>query len=149
MSLAVIKDIMKSSSSVGYAPINNLNMYYEVHGKGAPPLVLIHGGGSTIQTSFGRVLHSLARERKVIAVELQGHGHTPDINRPATFEQDADDVAALLKYLKIENADFFGFSNGGNTTIQIAIRFPNLVQKLSWVLHFLKEMEYIQSFGVH
>ena len=130
MSLAVIKDIMKSSSSVGYAPINNLNMYYEVHGKGAPPLVLIHGGGSTIQTSFGRVLHSLARERKVIAVELQGHGHTPDINRPATFEQDADDVAALLKYLKIENADFFGFSNGGNTTIQIAIRFPNLVRKI-------------------
>ena len=130
MSLAVIKDIMKSSSSVGYAPINGLNMYYEVHGKGAPPLVLIHGGGSTIQTSFGRVLHSLARERKVIAVELQGHGHTPDINRPATFEQDADDVMALLKYLKIENADFFGFSNGGNTTIQIAIRFPNLVRKI-------------------
>ena len=130
MSLAVIKDIMKSSSSVGYAPINGLNMYYEVHCKGAPPLVLIHGGGSTIQTSFGRVLHSLARERKVIAVELQGHGHTPDINRPATFEQDADDVVALLKYLKIENADFFGFSNGGNTAIQIAIRYPNLVRKI-------------------
>ena len=83
-----------------------------------------------LQTSFGLVLHSLAKERQVIAVELQGHGHTPDINRPATFEQDADDVVALLKYLKIENADFFGFSNGGNTTIQIAIRFPNLVRKI-------------------
>ena len=83
-----------------------------------------------LQTSFGLVLHSLAKERQVIAVELQGHGHTPDINRPETFEQDADDVAALLKYLKIENADFFGFSNGGNTTIQIAIRFPNLVRKI-------------------
>jgi pimeloyl-ACP methyl ester carboxylesterase len=120
---------MQDSSSIGYAPINGLHMYYEVHGKGAP-LVLIHGGGSTIQTSFGRVLHSLANERQVIAVELQGHGHTIDINRPETFEQDADDVAALLKYLKIENADFFGFSNGGNTAIQIAIRYPNLVRKI-------------------
>ena len=63
------------------------------------------------------MLHFFAYDRQVIAVELQGHGHTPDLNRPETFEQDADDVAALLKYLKIENADFIGFSNGGNTTI--------------------------------
>ena len=118
---------MQDSSS--YASVNGLKMYYEIHGKGAP-LVLIHGGGSTIQTSFGRVLHSFAKERQVIAVELQGHGHTPDINRPETFEQDADDVAALLKYLKIENADFFGFSNGGNATMQIAIRYPNIVRKI-------------------
>lgn len=104
-------------------------MNYEIHGSGAP-LVLIHGGGSTIQTSFGRVVHSFAKERQVIAVELQGHVHTPDIKRPETFEQDADDVATLLKYLKIENANFFGFSNGGNTTIQIAIRYPNLVRKI-------------------
>ena len=76
------------------------------------------------------MLHSFAKERQVIAVELQGHGHTPDINRPETFEQDADDVAAILKYLKIENADFFGFSNGGNTTMQIAIRHLNLVRKI-------------------
>ena len=113
----------------GYALLNGLRMYYEMHGKGAP-IVLIHGGGSTIQTSFGRVIHSFAKERQVIAVELQGHGHTHDINRPETFEQDADDVATLLKYLKIENADFFGFSNGGNTVIQIAIRYPNLVRKI-------------------
>jgi pimeloyl-ACP methyl ester carboxylesterase len=119
---------MQDSSS-GYALVNGLKMYYEIHGKGAP-LVLIHGGGSTIQTSFGRVLHSFAKKRQVIAVELQGHGHTPDINRPESFEQDADDVAALLKYLKIENADFFGFSNGGNTTMQIAIRYPILVRKI-------------------
>ena len=88
-------------------------------------MVLIHGGGSTIRTSFGRVFHSFANERQVIAVELQGHGHTPDLTRPETFEQDADDVAAFLKYLKIENADFFGFSNGGSTTMQIVIRYPN------------------------
>ena len=119
---------MQDSSS-GYASVNGLEMYYEIHGKGAP-LVLIHGGGSTIQTSFGRVLHSFAKDRQVIAVELQGHGHTPDIKRPETFEQDADDVASLLKYLKIENADFFGFSNGGNITMQIAIRHPNLVRKI-------------------
>jgi pimeloyl-ACP methyl ester carboxylesterase len=119
---------MEDSSS-GCASVNGLKMYYEIYGKGAP-LVLIHGGGSTIQTSFGRVLHSFSQERQVIAVELQGHGHTPDINRPETFEQDADDVAALLRYLKIENADFFGFSNGGNTTMQIAIRYPNLVRKI-------------------
>ena len=120
---------VKQDSISGYASVNGLNMYYEIHGTGAP-LVLIHGGGSTIQTSFGRVLHSFAKDRQVIAVELQGHGHTADINRPETFEQDADDVAALLKYLKIENADFFGFSNGGNTTMQIAIRHPDLVRKI-------------------
>jgi pimeloyl-ACP methyl ester carboxylesterase len=116
-------------SNGGYASVNGLNMYYEIHGKGAP-LVLIHGGGSTIQTSFGRVLHYFAEERKTIAIELQGHGHTNDTNRQETFEQDADDVVALLKYLKIEKADFFGFSNGGNTTMQIAIRYPNLVRKI-------------------
>lgn len=134
---------MQDSSS-GYASVNGLKMYYEIHGKGAP-LVLIHGGGSTIQTSFGRVLHSFAKERQVIAVELQGHGHTPDINRPESFEQDADDVVALLKYLKIENADFFGFSNGGNTTMQIAIRYPNLVRKIVLgSVSFLKEGMYPQ-----
>lgn len=136
---------MQDSSSIGYAPINGLHMYYEVHGKGAP-LVLIHGGGSTIQTSFGQVLHSLARERQVIAVELQGHGHTPDIDRPETFEQDADDVVALLKYLKIENADFFGFSNGGNTAIQIAIRNPSLVRKIILGSAFFKRKGMYQQF---
>jgi len=113
----------------GYAFVNGLNMYYEIHGT-ETPLVLIHGGGSTIQTSFGQVLHSFAKKRQVIAIELQGHGHTPDINRSETFEQDADDVAAVLQYLKIENADFFGFSNGGNTTMQIAIRHPSVVRKI-------------------
>ena len=88
----VIKEVMQDSSS-GYASINGHKMYYEIHGKGAP-LVLIHGAGSTIRTTFGRVLHSFANERQVIAVELQGHGHTPDLNRPETFEQDADDVGS-------------------------------------------------------
>lgn len=119
----------KSNFISGYAPVNGLEMYYEIHGTGSP-LVLIHGGGSTIQTTFGRVLNSFAVNRQVIAVELQGHGHTADIDRPETFEQDADDVADLLKYLKIGNADFFGFSNGAHTTIEIAIRHPDLVRKI-------------------
>lgn len=104
-------------------------MYYEIHGEGTP-LVLIRGGGSTIETSFGSVLDLFAKDRQVIAIELRGHGHTADINRPETFEQDADDVAAVLNFLNINNADFFGFSNGGNTTMQIAIRYPHLVRKI-------------------
>jgi pimeloyl-ACP methyl ester carboxylesterase len=91
---------------------------------------LLHGGGSTIGTTFGRVLPELAKNHKVIAVESQSHGHTPDIDRPTSFEQDADDVAALLKALHIEKADFMGFSNGGTTCLQIAIRHPKLVNKL-------------------
>ena len=96
----------------GYAPVNGLKVYYEIHGTASgnnPPLVLLHGGGSTIDTSFGKVLQSFAKTRQVIAFEQQGHGHTADIvDRPFTFEQSADDAAALLRHLKIGNADFFG-----------------------------------------
>lgn len=121
-----------ASPKTGYAPVNGLKLYYEIHGVNntRPPLVLIHGGGSTITTTFGTILPSLAKNRKIIAVELQAHGHTADIDRPETFEQDADDVAALLKELKITQADFLGFSNGGSTTLQIAIRHPKLAHKL-------------------
>lgn len=112
-----------------YATVNGLKMYYEIHGKGMP-LVLLHGGGSTIESTFGRILPMLAKTHQVIGVELQAHGHTLDIDRPLSFEQDADDVAALLKELKIDKADFMGFSNGGTTSLQIAIRHPKLVNKL-------------------
>ena len=112
-----------------YALVNGLKMYYEIHGSGRP-LVLLHGGGSTILSTFGRILPELAKMHRVIAVELQAHGHTPDIDRPLSFEQDADDVAALLKQLNIEKADVMGFSNGGTTSLQIAIRQPELVNKL-------------------
>jgi pimeloyl-ACP methyl ester carboxylesterase len=82
-------------------------MYYEIHGNnGTMPLVLIHGGGSTIETTFGNVLPLLSRCRKVIAVELQAHGRTSDRDAPESFEQDADDVVALLKYLKVDKANF-------------------------------------------
>jgi len=104
-------------------------MYYEIHGEGKP-LVLIHGGGSTIKTTFGRVLPTFAKKYKVIAVELQAHGRTSDRNATETFQQDADDVAELLKQLNISNASFIGFSNGGSTTMQIAIRHPEVVDKI-------------------
>jgi pimeloyl-ACP methyl ester carboxylesterase len=113
----------------GYSKVNGLKMYYEIHGQGKP-IVLIHGGGSTIQTNFEKIIPLLAKKRIVIAVELQAHGRTNDRNADLTFEQDADDVATLLKNLNIDKADFFGFSNGGTTTLQIAIRHPELVDKM-------------------
>lgn len=113
----------------GYSEVNGLKMYYEIYGQGKP-LVLIHGGGSTIQSSFGKVIPLFAKNRKVIAVELQAHGRTSDRNADLSFEQDADDVATLLKNINIEKADFFGFSNGGTTTLQIAIRYPGIVNKI-------------------
>ena len=118
----------------GYAPVNGLQIYFEVHGTAdpaRPPLILLHGGGDTITTSFGRILPELARKRQVIAFEQQGYGHTADItDRPFSFEQSADDTAALLKHLHIEKADLLGFSNGGTIALQVAIRHPEVVHKL-------------------
>jgi pimeloyl-ACP methyl ester carboxylesterase len=121
----------------GYVKINELQMYYEIHGQGQP-LVLLHGGGSTIGTTFGRVISNFAKNRKIIAVELQAHGHTRDIDRPLSFEHDADDVSALLKQLNIEQADFIGFSNGGSIAMQVAIRHPRQVRKLIVCSSFFK-----------
>ncbi len=119
---------MKQSAISGYKTVNGLDLYYEIHGAGMP-LVLLHGGGSTIGTTFGRVLPEFAKTRRVIAVELQAHGHTADREAPSSFQQDADDVAGLLAQLQITNADFFGFSNGGSTAMQVAIRHPLCVRK--------------------
>lgn len=112
-----------------YAPVNGLKMYYEIHGTGQP-LVLLHGAYSAIGTSFGKLWPTLAKSRQVIAVELQGHGRTADIDRPITYEQMADDVAALLQYLKIDHADIFGYSMGGGVALQVSIRHPEVVRKL-------------------
>jgi pimeloyl-ACP methyl ester carboxylesterase len=115
----------------GHAPVNGIRMYYEVHGRQeGVPLVLLHGGGSTIGVTFGRVLPTLARRRRVIAVEEQGHGRTTDRDAPVAFDTSADDVAALLRYLKVEQADLFGFSNGASVALQVALRHPGLVRKL-------------------
>ena len=115
----------------GHAPVNGIRMYYEVHGPGGGmPLVLLHGGGSTIDSTFGRILPLLAQHRRVIALEEQGHGRTTDRDAPVRFESSADDVAALLRFLKVNRADFFGFSNGASVGLQVAIRHPALVHKL-------------------
>jgi pimeloyl-ACP methyl ester carboxylesterase len=133
-------------SSGGYAPVNGLNMYYEIHGNGGIPLVLIHGGGSTIETTFGNILSSLAAFGKVVALELQAHGRTSDRNSEESFEQDADDVAGLLEFLKIEKADIFGFSNGGNTAMQVAVRHPEKVNKLIIASSFYRLEGFIPGF---
>ena len=115
----------------GRAPVNGINIYYEVHGRsGGTPLVLLHGGGSTIDSNFGRVLPFLSGRRRVIALEEQGHGRTADRDQPVTFEQSGDDVAELLRHLGVSQADFLGFSNGGTVALQVAIRHPALVRRL-------------------
>jgi pimeloyl-ACP methyl ester carboxylesterase len=112
----------------GYAPVNGLNLYYEVHGTGEP-MILLHGGlGST--EMLGDVLTSLAKTRQVIAPDLQAHGRTADINRPLSFEAMADDIAGLLQYLGIRQADIMGYSLGGAVALQTTIRHPELVRKL-------------------
>jgi pimeloyl-ACP methyl ester carboxylesterase len=116
----------------GYAPVNGLKMYYEIYGEG-DPLVLLHGAFSNIHTDFDKILPVLAQGRQVIAVEQQGHGHTADINRSLRIDQMSDDTAELLKYLKIEKADFMGYSLGGAVAFNIAHRHPNLVRKFIWV----------------
>jgi pimeloyl-ACP methyl ester carboxylesterase len=116
-----------------HAPVNGLQMYYEVHGPAPsdqPPLVLLHGGLDTIETAFGQLLPLLAATRRVVAVELQGHGRTADIERPLTYEQMADDVAALAGHLGLDRVDVFGFSLGGGVALQTVFQHPELVRKL-------------------
>src|ERR687894_377591 len=121
-------DEMNYTSKGNYAEVNGINMYYEIHGTGQP-LVLLHGAYMTID-AMGEVVPALAETRQVIAVELQGHGRTADIDRPLTYEQMADDIAALLRHLVIEKADVFGYSMGGGVAFQVAIRHPEVVRKL-------------------
>jgi pimeloyl-ACP methyl ester carboxylesterase len=137
---------MENSKTTGYAPVNGLNMYYEIHGSGTTPLVLIHGGGSTIESSFANILPLFSAHHKVIAVELQAHGRTNDRNAPESFEQDADDLAALLRHLKVDKANILGFSNGGTTTLQIAIRHRDVVNKIIVVAGAYQREGFIPGF---
>lgn len=120
---------MQAPAKSGYAPVNGMNMYYEIHGTGSP-LVLLHGAFSAIGTSFGKILPGLAKTRQVIAFELQAHGRTADIDRPLTLEGMADDVAAALRYLGIEQADVMGYSMGAGVALHTAVRHPDAVRKL-------------------
>jgi pimeloyl-ACP methyl ester carboxylesterase len=118
----------ETAPQTGYAPVNGLQMYYEIHGAGEP-LLLLHGAYGTIDL-WGPILTTLAERRQVIAVEQQAHGHTADIDRPLSYEQMTEDTAALMRYLDIEHADIFGYSMGGNISLQLAMRHPDLVRKL-------------------
>ena len=113
----------------GYAPVNGLNMYYEVQGEGQP-LVLLHGAFSAIGTSFQHVLPGLAKTRRVIGLEMQAHGHRADIDRALSPEQMADDTVAALGQLGVEKADFFGYSMGSDVALHIVVRHPDVVRKL-------------------
>src|SRR5215510_4246883 len=114
--------------TTGYAPVNGLKMYYEVHGSGKP-VVLLHGSFMTITNNWTGWIGELVKTRKVIAVEMQGHGRTADISRDIADENLADDVAALLNYLKIPRADVLGYSMGGGVAMQCAIRHPDKVRR--------------------
>jgi pimeloyl-ACP methyl ester carboxylesterase len=125
--MAATREATKDSKG-GYASVNGLDLYYEAHGAG-DPLVLLPGGLMTIDM-MGPIVPSLAQTRQVIAVEPQAHGHTADIDRPLTYEQMADDTAALIAHLGCDRADVFGFSAGGGIALQTAIRHPEVVRKL-------------------
>ncbi len=118
-------------SRTGYAPINGLQMYYEIHGQdsGGVPLLLLHGSMGSLDM-FRQLLPLFAQSRQVIAVDQQAHGRTADIDRPLRYEQMADDAAAFLRYLDVDQVDVFGFSMGAGIALQLAIRHPRLVRKL-------------------
>jgi pimeloyl-ACP methyl ester carboxylesterase len=119
----------QQTPTTGYAPVNGLKMYYEIHGSGEP-VVLLHGAFMTITNNWTGWIDELSKTRKVIAVEMQGHGRTADIEREFGDENLADDVAALLDYLKIPRADLIGYSMGGGVAMQCAIRHPDRVRKV-------------------
>ncbi|WP_208420028.1 alpha/beta fold hydrolase [Paraflavitalea devenefica] len=122
------QQVMKPTSS-GYAPVNGLKMYYEVYGQGKP-IVLLHGSYMTIGLNWSQLIPELAKSHKVIALEIQGHGHTADIDRTPSYKAMASDVAGVLKHLKIDSADVLGYSLGGTIAYQLAIDNPGLVSKL-------------------
>jgi pimeloyl-ACP methyl ester carboxylesterase len=116
----------------GYSSAD-LPLYFEWHGEpygSKPVLLLVHGGGSTIESNWGRLIPALEGERRMLAVELQGHGRTGSGDRPASFEGSADGVAALLEELAVGAVDVLGFSNGGQVAMQLAIRHPGVVRRL-------------------
>jgi len=123
-----MSETLQVRAAGGYALVNGLNMYYEIHGEGRP-LVLLHGGFMVIE-ALEPLLSELAQGRQVIAVELEGHGRTADLDRPLSVEQMAHDVAGLIRQLGFAQTDVFGFSLGGRVALRLTILHPDLVRKL-------------------
>ncbi|WP_238586839.1 alpha/beta fold hydrolase [Chryseobacterium sp. Leaf405] len=129
----------------GYKHVNGIRMYYEIYGSGKP-LVLIHGGDGSILFDFKEIISRLESQFQLIGIDLQNHGMTEHREIPETFEQDAHDVAALLKEINIEKASFWGFSNGGNTVMQVAHIYPEMVEKLVIASAFYKKSGMMDGF---
>src|SRR4051812_409201 len=124
MSESTIVDVTE-----GYAPVNGLQMYWRSYGEGGTPLVVVHGGFGLVDT-WGGLLEELAEQRRGVAVELQGHGRTADIDRPFRCETFGDDLAALIGHLALGQADLLGYSLGAGAALQAAIRHPEAVRRL-------------------
>ena len=129
MKTCVVADTA-TAPQTGYAPVNGLQMYYEIHGAGGTPLLLLHGGLFNIDLQFGQLLPGLSASRQVIATDFQGHGRTGDIDRPLSTAGLASDVVGLLRHLDVARADVFGFSVGGAVALYLAIKHPQLVRRL-------------------
>ncbi len=123
----------------GFAAVNGIKMYYEIHGASEGiPLVLLNGGGSTIEVTYSKLLPIFSRHRTVIALEEQGHGRTTDRDKPFRAETSAEDVVGLLDALKVKQADILGFSNGAGVAMQVAIHHPDRIRKLIFVSYMTK-----------
>ncbi len=129
MTMAITNLSAQQGPTTGYAPVNGLRMYYEVRGSGEP-VVLLHGAFMTIPGNWAGWIDELSKTRKVIAVEMQGHGRTADIAREFSNANHADDVAALIRYLELPRADLIGYSMGGGVAMQVAVRHPDQVRKV-------------------
>jgi pimeloyl-ACP methyl ester carboxylesterase len=114
----------------GHAPVNGLQMYYEIHGSGGTPLLLLHGGLFNVDLQFGALLPGLSSTRQIIAVDFQAHGRTGDIDRPLTSAHLASDVVALLEHLGVPQVDVFGFSVGGAVALRLAVKHPDLLRRI-------------------
>lgn len=129
----------------GHKQVNGIQMYYEIYGSGKP-LVLIHGGGGSILFDYKEIISRFENKFQLIGIDLQNHGRTDHRDISETFEQDADDVAALLKELNIEKASFWGFSNGGSTVMQLAHLHPEIIDKLIAASAFYKKNGMMDGF---
>jgi pimeloyl-ACP methyl ester carboxylesterase len=121
--------VLSPPTASGYAPVNGVEMYWESRGSGGTPLIVTHGGYG-VTSMFGPLLDELARERQVIAIELQGHGHTRDIDRPFRFGSFGEDIAGLVTHLGLGQIDLFGYSLGGGASLRATIQHPELVRRL-------------------